>query len=245
MHYAPVAGSQRSITPSVTRLSGHSSVPRPGRHTRTAQPPRACAFPPSSETEVETDTDEPDMVDLSEEIVQKTKKVRARTGNFVDEMQSPSNVADSVDTSLLPPVHLDEIAEYARTAVRASDKRKAIDPIAIRIANLTYITTFMVCLTGKNSPQIRAIANIVEEELFKEHGLKPKRSALTPNSGWLLLDYGDLMVHIFSPEQRDSYDMESLWRKGERLDISDCLVTGPAGVIGAVDVDNEDDDWLA
>jgi ribosome-associated protein len=187
------------------------------------------------------------MVDLSENVAQRTKKVRVRTGSFVDEMLAPSNVADSVDTSLLPPVHLDEIADYARTAVRAADKRKGIDPVAVRIANLTYITTFMVCITGKNSPQIRAIANIVEEDLFKEHKLKPKRSSLTPNSGWLLLDYGDLMVHIFSPDQRANYNMESLWRKGERLDISDCLITGPVGGTTSYFADGKerDDDWLA
>lgn len=213
--------------------------------------PQACVDPLST-PEMPIDEhlleDDPLIVDLSEE-TQKTKKVRRRTGNLVSEIDREEPVEDSIDPTLLPPVHLDEVADYARTAVRAADKRKAESPVAFRVANVSYITTFMVCLTGKSTPQIRAIANIVEEELLKQHQLKPKQSTRTTSSGWILLDYGDLMVHIFSPEQRVNYNMESLWRKGEPLDISDCVTGSSEGAEKPVqsitsDPVDDDDDWL-
>lgn len=194
--------------------------------------------------------DDPLIVDLSDE-TQRTKKVRRRTGNLVSEIDREKPVEDTIDPALLPPVHLDDIAEYARTAVRAADKRKAEAPVVFRVANVSYITTFMVCFTGKSAPQIRAIANIVEDDLLKEHKLKPKESTRSTSSGWILLDYGDLMVHIFSPEQRVNYNMESLWRKGEPLDISDCIARAPDDAAfvdqppaSPSDSLGEDDDWL-
>jgi ribosome-associated protein len=173
----------------------------------------------------EIPSNEPLIVDLSDKVVEKTKKIRTRTRNLIGEIGKAVDVVDWGTAAALPPVEEDELAEYARTAVRAADQRKAVDPVVIRIANVSYITTFMVCVTGNNAPQIRAIGNLVEEDLYKKHNLKPKRSTGTANSGWLLLDYGDMMVHIFSPEQRDNYDLESLWSRGEGLDISDCLIT--------------------
>jgi ribosome-associated protein len=212
----------------------------------------------------EVPSNEPLIVDLSDKVVEKTKKVRTRTRNLIGEIGKTVDVVDQRTAAALPPVEEDELAEYARTAVRAADQRKAVDPVVIRIANVSYITTFMVCVTGNNSPQIRAIGNLVEEDLYKKHNLKPKRSTGTANSGWLLLDYGDMMVHIFSPEQRDNYDLESLWSQGEGLDISDCLITvgnkwpvrwrddtndvgnGNASTPNSsTDGDTDEDDWLA
>jgi ribosome-associated protein len=179
----------------------------------------------------ESATNEPLIVDLSPEIVQKTKKVRARTKSLIGEIGKYIETVDKDSAASLPPVELDEGAEYARTAIRAADQRKATDPVVIRIANVSYITTFMVCVTGNNAPQIRAIGNLVEEDLLKKHKLKPKRSTGTANSGWLLLDYGDMMVHIFSPEERKNYDLETLWARGEVLDIADCLVTASSKAV--------------
>lgn len=187
---------------------------------------------------------EPEIVDIGP-VVQRTKKVRRRTKGLVGEIDTEPDIADTLESAGLPAVGDDDMAPAARTAVRAADARKGIDPMVVRVANVSSVTTFMVCVTGKNPPQIRAIANLVEEDLLKEHQLKSQRRSRTAESGWVLLDYGDLMVHVFSPEQRRNYNMEDLWRRGEILDISDCIV-GP-GVKdtdkGRV-VDDEDDDWL-
>lgn len=188
---------------------------------------------------------EPEIVDIGP-VVQRTKKVRRRTKGLVGEIDTEPDIADTLESAGLPAVGDDDMAPAARTAVRAADARKGIDPMVVRVANVSSVTTFMVCVTGKNPPQIRAIANLVEEDLLKEHELKSQRRSRTAESGWVLLDYGDLMVHVFSPEQRKNYNMEDLWRRGEILDISDCLV-GPGAKDADEDsaVDDEDDDWLS
>lgn len=183
---------------------------------------------------------EPEIVDIGP-VVQRTKKVRRRTKGLVGEIDNEPDIADTIESSGLSKVEDDDMAPVARTAVRAADARKGIDPVVVRISNVSCVTTFMVCVTGKNPPQIRAIANLVEEDLLKEHKLKSMRRSRTAESGWTLLDYGDLMVHVFSPEQRRNYNMEDLWRRGEVLDISDCLA-GPEK--DEEEADDEDDDWL-
>ncbi len=123
--------------------------------------------------------------DLVEE---KTKKVRLQTSRLLDAINAePENNLTS-DADSLPPIREDETMAWVRTAVRAGDTRKAVNPVAIRVMRITYITSFMVALTGKSAPQLRAIANLVEENMFKEHGVSPKRIAGVAQSGWILLD---------------------------------------------------------
>lgn len=123
--------------------------------------------------------------DLVEE---KTKKVRTRTRELLREINIERDDKLASDANVLPPVQDDETMAWVRTAVRAGDERKALNPVAIRVMRLTYVTSFMVALTGKSTPQLRAIANLVEDKMFKEHGIDPKRSSGTAQSGWLLLD---------------------------------------------------------
>lgn len=121
-------------------------------------------------------------------IEEKTKKVRQRTSELLDAInkERESNLASDADS--LPPLEQDETIGWVRTAVRAGDERKALNPVAIRVMRVTYITSWMVALTGKSAPQLRAIANLVEENMFKEHDATPKRSSGSPQSGWILLD---------------------------------------------------------
>lgn len=119
---------------------------------------------------------------------EKRKKVRQRTRSFVDEISvSPDSVLTS-DAARQPPIEEDEITEYVRTAVKAADLRKAENIVALRISKLTYISSFIIMATGNNPPQIRAIGNLVEEYLAKQHGLHTRRKDGTAGCGWLLLD---------------------------------------------------------
>lgn len=214
-------------------------------------------FPPYRAGPAEDDLlpDEPVIVDLSPP-VERRKKVKVRTSDLIKEIQRHQDVGSTVDTSDLPPIHKDELAEYARTAVRAADKRKALNPVAMRVSRLTCITSFMVFLTGKNPAQIRAISNLVEKELYEQHGIEPRAPAQHANSGWLLLDYGDIMIHVFLPETRKFYNVESFWSRGEALDVSDCLQpdtslsssslrAGADGQDEELGDDDDMDDWLS
>lgn len=135
---------------------------------------------------------------------------------------------------VVEPIDEDEITPFARTAVLAADERKAVEPVAIRIAALTCMASYVVVSAGRNPPQMRAIANMVQERLAKEHSLKPRHVSGTPDSGWILLDYGDLLVNVFSVESRRHYDFDNFWAAGERLDLSADLPSGGAGAaVGA------------
>lgn len=119
---------------------------------------------------------------------EKRKKVRKRTGDFLDEinLQPDSILTDDADRQ--PPIDKDETTKFVRTAVQSADLLKAKDVVAIRISKLTYIASFVVIATGKNVPQIRAIGNLVEEDMVKKHGLHVRRRDGKAVSGWLLLD---------------------------------------------------------
>lgn len=119
---------------------------------------------------------------------EKRKKVRKRTGDFVDEINLQPDTILTHDADRQPPIDKDETTKYVRTAVLSADMRKADDIVAIRISKLTYIASFVVIATGKNTPQIRAIGNTVEDDMAKTHGLHVRRRDGTANSGWLLLD---------------------------------------------------------
>lgn len=132
------------------------------------------------------------------------------------------------------PIDEDEITPFARTAVLAAGERKAVEPVAIRIAALTCMASYVVVSAGRNPPQMRAISNMVQERLSKEHSLKPRHVSGTADSGWILLDYGDLLVNIFSVESRRHYDFDNFWAAGEYLDLSaDLPSVGAGAAVGA------------
>lgn len=79
------------------------------------------------------------------------------------------------------------------------------------MAALLGITDWFVIATASNPRQLRAVVDEVELRLREEHGLKPLRRDGTPDGGWIVLDYGDLMLHLFAPEQREFYALERLW----------------------------------
>jgi len=108
--------------------------------------------------------------------------------------------------------------------VKAADDRKAKDIVALRVTPLTIVTCFFVFMSATSSPQLRAIVNNVQSEVMKQHKLKVKRISGNAESGWMLLDYGDIMVHCFDSNQRQFYDLDSRWAAGEKVDLSGILV---------------------
>lgn len=110
---------------------------------------------------------------------------------------------------------LDSI-ERARNAALAAEDHQASSIILLDIRELTPFADFFVICNGTSDRQIKAIGDAIEESL-RPHVEKPPRREGTPRSGWYLLDYGDLIVHIFSPEQRDFYRIERLWERGKTL----------------------------
>lgn len=104
--------------------------------------------------------------------------------------------------------------------VKALDSKKAEDIKVIKVGDLTVIADYFVVADGTSSTQTKALADEAEYKM-QENGVVPNRVQGNNGSNWVIIDYGDIVVHVFSKEQRDFYNLERLWRDGEDIDISD------------------------
>ncbi len=106
------------------------------------------------------------------------------------------------------------------TAVEAAESKKATDIRVLDLREVTSFTDFFVICTGGNARQIQAIAEEVKVRL-KERGDRPISLEGVENAEWVLADYGDYIVHIFSKQARDYYDLERLWRHAKVVPLPD------------------------
>ena len=105
-----------------------------------------------------------------------------------------------------------------KLAVQAALERKAIDTTVLDMGKVTTFTEQFVICHGTNSRQVQAIAESVKDEL-KSEGRRPLNMEGLRNAEWVLLDYGDFVVHVFSKDKRYYYDLERLWRNAPRLPV--------------------------
>lgn len=105
----------------------------------------------------------------------------------------------------------DEIVKFA---VKAMEDKKAEDIKVIRIGEVSSVADYFVIANGTNPSQVEAIVDAVDEELAK-NDISALRTEGLRSSGWILMDYGDVVIHIFSKEDRLFYDLERIWRDGE------------------------------
>ena len=103
-------------------------------------------------------------------------------------------------------------------AVRAAESKKATDIKVLDLTGITSFTDYFVVCTGANSRQIQAISDEIGLQL-KDRGDFPISVEGYREAEWVLVDYGDFLVHIFSPRARDYYDLERLWRNAKSVDI--------------------------
>ena len=122
---------------------------------------------------------------------------------------------------------LEDSRSWALIAARAADTRKATDIIIQDVRKALIITDYFVIVTGANNRQVDAITEAVEEALRKEAGIKPIGREGMDELTWVLLDYGDMVVHIFQPELREFYRLEALWRDVPLIDISEAGIEQP------------------
>lgn len=112
--------------------------------------------------------------------------------------------------------------EMTKIALRALDDKKAMDVKVIDIHEVSVLADYFVIASGSNSNQVQAMVDNVEGELTKA-GYEPKQIEGTKNSNWILMDYGDLIIHVFDEENRLFYDLERIWRDGKILDMDQFL----------------------
>ena len=110
----------------------------------------------------------------------------------------------------------------AQIACKAIDDKKGQDIKVIDIHNVSVIADYFVIASGTNSNQVQAIVDNVEEQLGRA-GFEAKQIEGNRNSSWILMDYGDVIVHVFDEENRLFYDLERIWRDGKVLDMDEFL----------------------
>jgi ribosome-associated protein len=106
----------------------------------------------------------------------------------------------------------------ARTAARAADDKKADDTIVLDVGELLQITEYFVVTGASNRRLVRTIVDAVEEAVRLEHGRTPVRIEGLTELQWVLIDYGDVVVHVFIDEMRTYYEIERLYRDVDRLE---------------------------
>ena len=111
--------------------------------------------------------------------------------------------------------------ESALIAARAAHQKKATDIIVQDVGETMRLVDYFVIVTGANHRQVDAICEAVEESLRLEAGIKPIGREGLDDMTWVLLDYGDLIVHVFQPELRDFYRLETLWSDSPLIDLSE------------------------
>lgn len=110
--------------------------------------------------------------------------------------------------------------ELAMLAASAADDKRAFDIRIMDMRDVMGITDYFVICSGGSDRQVRRIHDAIVEKL-SEHGVKPARSEGERSGRWILLDYLDLVVHIFREEERAFYDLEHLWQDAEYVEWSE------------------------
>lgn len=111
----------------------------------------------------------------------------------------------------------DQVRQWARTAAKAASAKGGDETVIIEVGAVLAITDAFVVTSGRNSRQVKTIAEEVEARLKADGGISPLRVEGLAEAQWVLVDYGDLVVHVFLDETREYYDLERLWSDAPRV----------------------------
>ena len=108
--------------------------------------------------------------------------------------------------------------EMVKTAVAALQDKKGEDIRVIDISGVTVIADYFIIASGSNPNRVQALVDNVEEQMYKA-GYDDPRVEGYNTASWVLLDYNDVIVHVFSQDDRLFYDLERIWRDGKEIDV--------------------------
>ena len=110
--------------------------------------------------------------------------------------------------------------ELAKLACDALDDKKALEIKVINIENVSTLADYFIIASGTNHNQVQAMADNVDETLGRA-GYEPKQIEGYQNANWILMDYRDIVIHIYDEENRLFYDLERIWRDGTVVEVED------------------------
>lgn len=111
------------------------------------------------------------------------------------------------------------IQQMVDIAHNAAEEKKAKDITVLDLSKISVMCDYFIICSGGSGPQVKAIAESVEEKL-SEQGIEPKRREGLREGSWILLDYGDIVVHVFKEEEREFYKLERLWGDAPVVEVS-------------------------
>lgn len=112
----------------------------------------------------------------------------------------------------------DKLDERICIALDAVSEKKAVEPVVLDLREIASFTDYFIITSGTNARQVQAIADSVVEGL-KKHGTRALRTEGYNTGEWVLVDYGDFIVHVFDSKSRQFYDLERLWRDAVRVPL--------------------------
>lgn len=117
----------------------------------------------------------------------------------------------------------EELDEEVKLALHSASEKKAFDMVALDLREIASFAEFFVICSGANTRQAQAIADEIEEQLKKQLKTRAVRIEGYRTAEWILMDYGDFIVHIFDKDARDFYDLQRLWRDAKRVELPEEL----------------------
>ena len=112
--------------------------------------------------------------------------------------------------------------EIADICVAIADDRKGENIVQLKVTDLSFIADFFIIITANSQPHMKAISETIGRDLRNKHNVRPINVEGKPQSGWILMDYGMVVVHVLTEEARELYDLENIWGdapKKEALEI--------------------------
>ena len=154
------------------------------------------------------------------------------------EGEGDSDQGRSEDLPPVDPARLAEAERMGKVAAEAAAGRRGHDAVLLKVTGRCSYTDFILVVETESDRQVDAVSDRIQDSLRQE-GLKPLGVEGRGDGGWVLMDFGDLVVHVFRHDLRSFYDIEGLWHDSPRVDLSDLL----AGVEPETDSSEQDDDW--
>ena len=115
---------------------------------------------------------------------------------------------------------MDQIKEMARIAYRALEDKKGENISVIDISGISPLADYFIITNGTSDSQVQALVDNVEEKMHKAGHSQIQREGMQ-SGNWVLLDYGDVVVHVFDKENREFYHLERIWRDGKKVENLD------------------------
>ena len=138
----------------------------------------------------------------------------------MEETQERSLQREAVKVEIVEkPTPFAELDPEVQLAIKCASEKKAFDLIALDLRSIASFTEFFIIASGSNQRQVQAIADEINEQIKKQLGSRPVRIEGYNTGEWILVDYGDFIVHVFNSEAREFYDLARLWLDARKVEI--------------------------